>query len=403
MRTIVFIGMYKSGSSRDAVRAAEKLGYFTVVFTGREKSLLQRGDFSDVHEMVLIDQNDLEAMRKKIQQLQDHGKDIELIISFVEPHVHTAALLCKEFCNKTLPLDAILKMQNKIQTRLALQNTLFNIRHAVSDEVEALDSFMEKHMLDYPIIIKSPGSSGSKDVLKAKDLQELSSHVGKLRERYSDTPVLFEEYIDGPQYLVEVLVYNEQVHIVAVIEQEILKRQFIITGYSLLAKVPEELYESIYFTVCSIIKKLEFTKGSCHFELRRVNNEWKVIEINPRISGSAMNRMIEAAYGINLVEQIIKVWLGEEPSLQRKHERFVFTQYITVSSKGTLEKVTGKKRAMMYKGVVHVYIKPRIGTYLHPPLSMGQRYAYVLAAASTMEQARTIAKSAAMEIKLHLS
>ena len=61
------------------------------------------------------------------------------------------------------------------------------------------------------------------------------------------------------------------------------------------------------------IKDLGVTNAASHLEVRYVNGIWKLIEINPRISGGAMNRMIEEAFGINLVEETIKLYLGDEP------------------------------------------------------------------------------------------
>jgi hypothetical protein len=59
LKTIVFIGTNKSGSSREAIKAAEKTGYFTVLFTNNEKQVQQRKEYTDVHEMIFIDTKDL--------------------------------------------------------------------------------------------------------------------------------------------------------------------------------------------------------------------------------------------------------------------------------------------------------------------------------------------------------
>ena len=131
-------------------------------------------------------------------------------------------------------------------------------------------------------------------------------------------------------------------------------------------------------------------------------NGWKLIEINPRISGGAMNKMIQAAFGFNLVEETLKLYLGESPSIEPRCMNYVFTQYLIVSKKGILEKVTGKGRARKSPGVVEVYVKPRKGTNLIPPLSMGHRYAYVIATGASMEEAKKIAQNAANEIRFHL-
>lgn len=131
MRTMVFIGTSKSGSSREAIRAAERLGFYTVLFTRRKLNLEQRAEFSDVHELISIDLDDVPSMREKIKQLQKQGKIIEAIVSFVDGLVYTAAVLSEEFCHTDLSKEAILKMEDKIQTRNALQKTPFNMNYAI--------------------------------------------------------------------------------------------------------------------------------------------------------------------------------------------------------------------------------------------------------------------------------
>jgi biotin carboxylase len=403
MRTVIFIDTYKSGSSREAIQAAERLGFYTVLFTNRKKIASQRREYSDIHELILVDLADMEAMREKINFLIKQEKNIYTIVSFIDPFVFTAAALAEEFCGESFSSEAILKMEDKIKTREILLHTPFNVNYEVYELEEELSSFMNRHPLQYPVIIKSPDSTGSKDVLQAKNEQKLKEFINKLKKKYPATPILIEEYIEGPQYLVEALVYEQQIHLVAILKQQIsMEKRFIVTGYSLLAKIEDDLYDSIAQATHEIIKEFGMENGACHLELRYCHQQWKLIEINPRISGGAMNKMIHEAYGINLAEQIIKVALKEKPILEKEKENFVFTQYIVSASEGILQKVTGKKRAQRQPGVVEVYIKPRIGKYLHPPWSMGHRYAYVMASSPTKEEAMECAKMAAKEIQFHL-
>jgi biotin carboxylase len=116
-----------------------------------------------------------------------------------------------------------------------------------------------------------------------------------------------------------------------------------------------------------------------------------------------MNKMIQASFGYSLVEETLKMLMGEVPSLEKSTNDYVFTQYVILNNKGILEKVTGKGRAMATPGVVDVYVKPKSGTYVTTPLSMGHRYAYVIARGETLEEARSIAKKAANELTFHLS
>lgn len=403
MRTIVFIDMNKSGSSRDALVAAEQLGFFTVVLTANERLVQKRTEYPDVHQMLLVNLTDKAVIRETLQSIEQQGKIIEAILSFVDPYVHLATELADERGINRFSTSAVQKMEDKVLTRKALQGTSYCPYYDIYDHRDSLTEFLQDQEDELPLIVKSPKSCGSKDVMLAKKPERLEYYVQKLRRKYPTEPVLVEEYLDGPQFLVEVMVHEQQVHIVAVLEQEIHQGpRFIVTGYALWAKVPATIRASLETAVSEIVNLLGMKTGTCHLEMRFVRNKWRVIEINPRISGGAMNRMIQAAYGINLVKETIKLALGETPDLQKQHERFVYTQYVTVPTGGYLEKVTGKQRALHHPGVQDVYIKPRKDTYLYPPMSMGHRYAYVLAAADSITEAKSIAKTAAEEIEFHL-
>ncbi|KMY54971.1 biotin carboxylase [Bacillus sp. FJAT-27231] len=403
MKAIIFIEIYKSGSSREAAKAANRLGFFTIVFTNRARRLKQSDQYPEVHQMILVDTQNLKAMRKKIKVLRSQGREIAAIVSFTDPYVHTAAVLADEFCQSCVSTEAIHKMEDKVKTRLSLKDQPFTPNFIEIKPTQSVKPLTLPSSLKFPAMVKSPKSTGSKDALLAENEKQLLANVILLREKYPMDSVLIEEFIDGEQYLVEALVYRGKVMISAVVKQEITKgERFIVTGYGLMAKVPDDLQKSIEETVNRIISAIGMENGSLHLELRLSNDGWKLIEINPRISGGSMNRMIEAAFGYSLVEQILKLYLGEEPSLTKKTKNFVYTQYIIATKKGKLRKITGRKRARKSPGVVHVHIKPRKGSKLVPPQTMGHRLAYVIAYGSTLEEAKKLAKKAAKKIKFHL-
>nr|WP_216604695.1 ATP-grasp domain-containing protein [Lysinibacillus fusiformis] len=398
MKAIVFIGTNKSGSSREATRAAERLGYFTILFTNNEKQLQQRRSYPDIHRMILIDTLNIERMKEEIDKLGKTGLEIKSIVSFVDPFVHVASMLCDEFCHNYTSSSAIEIMEDKEKTRNYLKNQPYSPKFSLMKPNEPIAK-----NLTFPLIVKSPKSTGSKDVLLATDADQLNNHLKALRSKNPYETIMIEEYLEGPQYLVEAVVYQRQSHVIGIIEQEITQgKRFIITGYGVLVKAPLDIQAGIEEVLQSIVKAFDIENGALHLELRLTKNGWKLIEINPRISGGAMNNMLQAALGFSLVEETLKLLLGEEPNLKPRHKKFVYTKYVIVESKGILEKVIGRTRATNSTGVVEVYVKPRKGTLLTPPLSMGHRYAYVIAQGSTLSEARTHATTAAKEIKFIL-
>ncbi|MFO1446348.1 ATP-grasp domain-containing protein [Bacillus sp. Bva_UNVM-123] len=402
LKTIIFIGTNKSGSSREAVKAAEKMGYFTVLFTNNMKQIQQREQYSDVHEMIMIDTQNVNKMKQEINKLKSRGNDIKSIVSFVDANVHIASILCDEFCKNYGSSKAIYVMENKEETRLALKNHSFTPKFSIINPEEKFNA--KQLPSSFPLIVKSPTSTGSKDVFLAENKEQLKKHLMKLQEKNEKEAVIVEEFVEGDQYLVEVLIHNQKPLIAGIIKQEITKgKRFIITGYSVLAKTSNTLKSEIDEVINSIITSFKIKNGALHLEIRKTKNGWKLIEINPRVSGGAMNKMLFAAFGYSLVEESLKLFLGETPSLIPKHRHYVFTQYVIVSKKGILDRVTGKGRARKSQGVVEVYIKPKKGTKLTPPYSMGHRYAYVIAKGETAEEARRFAKAAANEITFHMT
>ncbi|MEH7072737.1 ATP-grasp domain-containing protein [Neobacillus drentensis] len=401
MRTIVFIESNKSGSSREAIKAAERLGYFTVLFTNKQKFIQQRTEFPEVHQMILVDLSNYDEIIKSLNNLQKQGKQIEGIFSFVHSYVHLAATLSEKFCTSVVSTDAILKMENKVLTRELLKGHPNSPYYALYTPDYPLEYFINQAKDYLPLILKSPASAGSKDVLLANNESQLRVAIQELRKK--NEQILLEEYLNGPQFLVEVLVHKGKVHIIAIVEQQItFFRRFIVTGYCLLPNLNQRFYDSIYETVSSILKAFQMKNGACHLEMRLVNGVWKLIEINPRISGGAMNRIIEIGYGINLVEETIQLMLGNEPRLTKKLRKYVYAHYLTVETRGKLIKVTGKELVSELPGVEEVYIKPRKGQIVRPPISMGDRCGYILASSDYKMEAKRMAIKAASNIRFYL-
>lgn len=402
-KTIVFVETTKSGSSREALKAAHRLCFFTVLITENKRFVTQPEEFPEVNKMIHLDTITVEGISEEIRKLQQQGRVIQTVISLIDPFVSKAAKLSNEFCGTDLSVSAIEKMEDKTLTRETLKYNSATPKFHIYDPKGQLVSFVDNYHDHFPIILKSPFSKASRDVYLAENKIEMEKMMRRLLKTYPTEKILVEEYLIGPQYLVEVVVSKGKVNIIAIVKQEITKKTaFIITGYEIRVELEKELFNTLEDSVHSIIEDIKLENGGCHFEFRHINGKWMLIEINPRISGGAMNRMIEEAFGINLVEETIKLYTGNAPNLERKFEKHIFTHYITIGSTGRLLKVAGTNHAINEIGVKEVYIKPSIGDMLTPPTTMGHRYGYVMATGETSEEARENALRAARHIKFYL-
>ncbi|MFB5190136.1 ATP-grasp domain-containing protein [Alicyclobacillus fastidiosus] len=404
MRTIVFLDCHKIGSSREAVRAAANMGYSTVLLTDRKAFVDARAEFEDVDEMIYTDLSDAKKLVRVIRKLQSKGHHLKAIVSFIEPHVSKAARLHNRFCGGgRLSVDAMAVMEDKVSTRDALVGTPYNPAYTVYGGRGPVAQLSRS--LTYPVVMKRPGSAGSKDVIRAFSAAQFRHRIRQLTNKYPGQRILIEEYIRGPQYLVEVLVEDRTIHIIAIVEQHMLNHRgrMIVAGYAVLVSPPRELLDSLRETVQDIVMRMGLENGPCHIELRRRHDGWKVIEINPRMSGSAMNRMIDFAYGVDLAEQTLRLYLGKNLHLQAKAFEYVYAQFVTAKETGLLESVEGRAHALNVPRVREVFIKPTKGQRIQKPKSMGHRYAYVIASdEDSLELARRAAERAAGYIRFRV-
>lgn len=403
MNSIVFLGTNKTGSSYEGIKAAKRLGYETILLTNRTIFAEERGDYKEIDDVRLIDMSDTDEIFLTITDLMNEGTCVDCFISFLDEYVYLAALLTNIICNTPLTFEPLKIMTDKILTRRFLSGKNYTPFFKVLSSPEAIENEVSELNDQFPLIIKSPQSNGSKDVLLVGNIWECKRGVKQLLRKNSELPILVEEYLEGPQYLIEVMVFHSTITIVAIVEQEVTKgERFIITGYSICPKLLLEQLPGLKETVYSIIEDFQFRNGTCHLEMKLTNKGWKLIEINPRMAGGAMNRMIEEAFGVNLAEQTIKLYAGNEPDLIRRQEKAIYAQYLIVSSIGKLLKVSGCDSAEEQAGVIEVYTKAATGQIVTPPRSMGQRYGYVLAAADSKSQARKCAINGAQQIQFYL-
>ncbi|KAB2329987.1 ATP-grasp domain-containing protein [Cytobacillus depressus] len=403
MKTIIFIGSNQFGTSKEALSVAREMGYCVVLFTDKRQHL-QHHKFPNVDQIVYFhDLFDEIQVLEELEALKTSGKQLCACVSFIDPFVSYTARLAKKLGLLQLSADALAIMENKIKVRDQLKHLPTSPFYTVYESHTSIKDFTKKHELSVPLIIKSPVSNGSKDVFLAETTDELKQTLQSLHDQTPDLPILIEEYLKGPQYLVEVLVQNRKIEIVGVIEQETTYEDiFIIVGYQFPAQLKDDEYTSLIISVHDIIQKLGLKDGSCHLEMRNVHGAWKLVEINPRMSGGAMNRIIEEGTGINLIKEILKQNVGEEVSLTKTREVHVYAKYLTFETSGELLYVAGEDLAWEHDGVKYVYVKPLLGKIVTAPYSMGQRYACVIAAGNSPENAKATAISAAQELKFYL-
>jgi len=399
MKAILFLGMEEQGGSRDALRAAARMGYAVHVLT-TNPTLFRDADAAlpeaaSVQYVRPLRFRDGEA---EIERLRSAGVDVAAVVSFSERHVYTACLLNDAIRGEVFTTAAYRCIRNKAAVRKRLEGLPFNPYYAIlTDNHPSALGELEARL---PLILKRPNSGGSRDVYLAADAAELSRAAQRLSPS-KEAPALVEEYLDGPQYLTEVLVYGGSVRLVAVIRQDVEfeNGKFIVKGYSIMRDRAAPLFLALEETVNAVIERIGLKNGSCHLELRCVRGNWKLVEINSRLSGGFMNRFIDAATGVDTAEAIVRMWLGGAPDVRPTRDRYAYARYVTADRAGRCRAVRGVEEARQAPGVELAFVHDVVGQPIRPPRSMADRYGCVIAVGDSAEEAEANAKAAAAMIR----
>ena len=86
-------------------------------------------------------------------------------------------LLCDEFCHNYTNSKAIEIMENKEKTRMFLKDQPYTPKFLFIQPGEAVSSNVFNSQLEFPVIVKSPKSTGSKDVLFARGKEQLIKQI----------------------------------------------------------------------------------------------------------------------------------------------------------------------------------------------------------------------------------
>ncbi|MYT68254.1 MULTISPECIES: ATP-grasp domain-containing protein [unclassified Streptomyces] len=191
-----------------------------------------------------------------------------------------------------------------------------------------------------PVILKPADGSGSTGVRLCADAEEAAAHAALLLARThnergipTEPGLLVEEYVDGPEFSVEVFGRTP----VAVVGKHLgAAPYFVETGHDVPAAVPAGTARLLARTAVAAVDALGLGHGAAHVELRLAGRGPVVIEVNPRLAGGMIPELVRAAHGIDLVDAQVGAALGDRPDLEHRHALHSSLRFLVVEEPSVL-------------------------------------------------------------------
>ena len=310
-------------------------------------------------EAVRVDTNNLDALIHECSRLRE-TYDIAGITSAWEPFYATVGRLCQYFDLPGPNPASIERCCDKFTQRQLLAEAGIPIPayRLAANATEVKTSAAE---IGLPVVLKPVVGVGSSGVRLCRNVDELTEHTSYLlggKYIWRSSPrILVEEFAQGPYYGADTM-GNE--FIAVGIADFGPPPYFVFREYTFPAPLTDDEYKRISDVSLSCLRALGLGWGPTNIEFRWTKRGPVVIEVNPRLSGGDP-KLVKLACGIDLVTEHIKLVVGEEWDLRRRHSQTAAIRFIVPDRDGTLDWIDGVSRAAALSGVaeVRLYVKPK--------------------------------------------
>ena len=238
---------------------------------------------------------------------------------------------------------------------------------------ETLDR-IEKNV-GFPVMIKPAGLAASLLVTLCYHREELEANlkntVRKIDQIYKKkkgrgTPqILVEEFMEGNMYSIDsyvnqrgVIYHTPLVHVKTgrAVGFEDFFGYMRITPVGLL---PHKI-EAAKKVAEKAIAALNLRSTTCHIELMKTEDGWRVIELGPRIGGFR-HEMYQLSYGIDHTMNDILIRIPKKPVLAKKVRGFTVVMQFYSHKKGRLVSLEGVNKARKLASFSRIEVKKKIG------------------------------------------
>ncbi len=240
-------------------------------------------------------------------------------------------------------------------------------------------------------ILKPSRNSGSRGIAKVEKGISKEAFVELYRralDESRDHSVLIEQFIEGPEFSVEVIVWKGEPYVLAITDKKTTEAPYFVElGHNQPSVYHEDIQQKLKDGAIAGIKALGLSNCAAHCELKVQDGEAYLMEIGARMGGDFIStELTHLSSGIDMVAATINVVLGIEPNLtptEPKHG--VCIRYFTpkpgiVSS---IENENALQRSDVYDS--EIYVKP--GDVVKEVKSSLDRSGHVIVTADNVKEA----------------
>jgi biotin carboxylase len=281
------------------------------------------------------------------------------------PYLHTPTETSLDWTTDKIQMRQLLRGYDK-----AISPKFLVVQDASKETLDRIE-----RVVGFPLIIKPSGLAASLLVTICYYREELELNlkntVRKIDQTYKkkrgrgEQRILVEEFMEGAMYSIDSYVNQRGVTYHAPLVHVRTGRSIgydDFFGYMRITPVllkPHKV-EAARRVADKAIEALNLRSTTCHIELMRTEDGWKVIELGPRIGGFR-DEMYKLSYGIDHSLNDILIRIPKKPKLNKRIRGYTAVMQFYPRSKGRLEALEGINKARKLESFQRIKLNKKIG------------------------------------------
>ncbi|MFZ2970444.1 MAG: ATP-grasp domain-containing protein [Minisyncoccia bacterium] len=377
---ILFLGSAYNSNIDDVknFEASQKKEFRTAILTSRDMDLNEKPPKQEGMEkrfdfILRCDTKDTKDIKRMIAPIKD---EIVLVFCYFESWMPLYARLVKLLPDVNMPSEKSLKICN---SKLEMRKRFMKYYPEISPKFMLVNSLKEadniSKKIGFPCITKPLNLTHSRLVIKSDNLIELRNNLkntfAKIEKVYksvhseSKPMVLAEEYMEGEMYSIDAYITpNGKIYLTPIVKVVTGKDVGIDDFFNFYRIAPADISLEEEKMAQEVARKSIIATGptsvTCHMELLKNKDGWKIIEIQTR-PGGYRNEMLKLSLGIKHYENDFLNKIGKEPIIPRKIRSYTAVFEFLPKKEGRLVSVRGKEKMKKLKSFLRYEQAKNIG------------------------------------------
>ena len=375
-----------------AIEAARRLGLDSLVVDGNPQAIGRR--LAD--RFFTVDLTDLAGLLRCANRYRDElrgvftvGTDFSTSVAYVAEHCDLPGI----------PYRVALNASDKLRMRRC-----FAAAGTPSPRYASSDDAADYGKLSLPLVVKPVDSMGARGVRRVSTYNELSAALAAAAAISRSGRALVEEYIDGPEYSLDAIVYRGHIEICGIAERHIRYAPwFVEVGHTIPASLSAYESRELEGVFRAAIRALGIENGAAKGDIFLTPRGAVVGEVAARLSGGFMSGWsYPRASGVDLTAAALRIAIGAAPGSLAPGLNRISAERALISIPGIVARIEGEEEVSARPQIEACFLHVAVGQRVVFPRNNVEKCANVIATAADRGQAIAAAEAALEGLRIYL-